>query len=79
MLRSRPLTRKVHGLGLFIAYHDGRLQTTEVLLDGERWPGGEAVVADSPAPLPDGRGVVRIFGLLGPVDSGFISEAGVPQ
>ncbi|MEU8797751.1 DUF6348 family protein [Spirillospora sp. NPDC048819] len=67
-LRSVPLTRKVHGLRLFIAYHDGRLQTNEVLLDGEQWPGGEAVVADSPAPLPDGRVAVRLFCLLVPVD-----------
>jgi hypothetical protein len=68
-LRAEPLTRKVHGIRLFIAYHDGRLQTNEVLLDSEPWPGGEAVVADSKAPLPDGRVAVRIFGLLVPVDN----------
>jgi hypothetical protein len=66
VLRSQPLTRKAHGLRVFIAYHDGRLQTNEVLLDGEQWPAGEAVVADSRAPLPDGRVAVRIFGLLVP-------------
>ncbi|MBB2913123.1 hypothetical protein FHS43_004421 [Streptosporangium becharense] len=66
-LRAEPLTRKVHGLRVFIAYHDGRLQINEVLLDNEQWPGGEAVVADSRAPLPDGRVAVRIFGLLVPV------------
>jgi hypothetical protein len=68
-LRAEPLTRKVHGLRLFIAYHDGQLQTNEVLLDSEQWPGGEAVVADSQTPLPDGRVAVRIFGLLVPVDN----------
>lgn len=68
-LRAEPLTRKVHGLRLFIAYHDGQLQTNEVLLDSEQWPGGEAVVADGHAPLPDGRVAVRIFGLLVPVDN----------
>ncbi|MFI7636740.1 DUF6348 family protein [Nonomuraea sp. NPDC049400] len=68
-LRAEPLTRKVHGLHLFTAYHDGRLQTNEMLLDNEPWPGGEAVVADSQAPLPDGRVAVRIFGLLVPVDN----------
>ncbi|MFG2091499.1 DUF6348 family protein [Spirillospora sp. NPDC048824] len=67
-LRSVPLTRRVHGLRLFTAYHDGRLQTNEVLLDGEPWPGGEAVVADSPAPLPHGRVAVRLFSLLVPAD-----------
>lgn len=65
-LRAEPLTRKVHGLRLFVAYHEGRLQTNEVLLDSEEWPGGEAVVADSRAPLPDGRVAMRIFGLLVP-------------
>ncbi|TDD80737.1 hypothetical protein E1293_20050 [Actinomadura darangshiensis] len=40
----------------------------EVLLDGEAWPGGEAVVAASPPPLPDGRVAVRLFGLLVPAD-----------
>ncbi|GGV02211.1 hypothetical protein GCM10010182_19790 [Actinomadura cremea] len=68
-LRSEPLTRKVHGLRLFAAHHDGRLETNEVLLDGEPWPGGQAVVAGGPAPLPDGRVAVRLFGLLVPVDS----------
>jgi hypothetical protein len=67
-LRSEPLTRKVHGLRLFLAHHDGRLQTNEVLLDGERWPRGEAVAAGSPAPLPDGSVAVRIFGLLVPAE-----------
>ncbi|MFG1998878.1 DUF6348 family protein [Spirillospora sp. NPDC048911] len=66
-LRSEPLIRKVHGLRFFIAYLDGRLQTNEVLLDGERWVGGEAVVAGSRAPLAEGRVAVRLFGLLVPV------------
>ncbi|MBB5781172.1 DUF6348 family protein [Nonomuraea jabiensis] len=66
VLRAEPLTRKVHALRLFIAHHDGRLQTNEVLLDSERWPAGEAAVAGSPAPLPDGRVAVRVFGLLVP-------------
>jgi hypothetical protein len=35
----------------------------------EPWPGGQAVVADSPAPLPDGTVAVRLFGLLVPADS----------
>ncbi|GAA4904361.1 hypothetical protein HD597_003358 [Nonomuraea thailandensis] len=64
-LRAEPLTRRVHGLRLFTSHHDGRLQINEVLLDSEPWPGGEAVVADSPAPLPDGRVAVRIFGPAG--------------
>jgi hypothetical protein len=68
-LRAEPLSRKVHGLRLFLAYHDGQLKTNEVLLDSDQWPGGEAVVADSQAPLPDGMVAVRIFGLLVPVDN----------
>jgi hypothetical protein len=48
------------------AYRDGQLQTNEVLLDGEQWPGGESVVANSEAPLPEGTVAVRIFGLLVP-------------
>ncbi|MEV5828732.1 DUF6348 family protein [Spirillospora sp. NPDC052242] len=65
-LRAEPLNRKAHGLCCFVAHHDGRLQTNEVLLDGERWPAGEAVVAATPAPLPDGPVAVRLFGLLVP-------------
>ncbi|MEU5877064.1 DUF6348 family protein [Spirillospora sp. NPDC047279] len=65
-LRARPLTRKVHGLRVFTAHNDGRAQSTEVLLDSEPWPAGEAVVAHHPAPLPDGRVAVRLFGLLVP-------------
>lgn len=49
-----------------IAYHDGLLQTNEVLLDSEPWPGGEAVVSHRQALLPDGMVAVRIFGLLVP-------------
>lgn len=67
-LRAEQLTRKVHGLRLFVEYHDGRLQTNEVLLDSEQWPGGETVVADSQALLAHGWVAVRIFGLLVPVD-----------
>jgi hypothetical protein len=65
-LRAEPLTRKVHWLRLFIAYNDGQLQANEVLFDSEQWPGGEAVVADSQAPVSEERGAVRIFGLLVP-------------
>ena len=65
-LRAEPLTRKVHWLRLFIAYNDGQLQANEVLLDSEQWPGGEAVVADSQAPVSEERVAVRIFGLLVP-------------
>lgn len=65
-LRAEPLTRKVHGLRLFTAYNEGRLETNEVLLDGEPWAAGQMVVANSPAPLPDGRVAVRVFGLLVP-------------
>jgi len=67
-LCAQHLPREVHGLRLFIAHRDGRLQTNEVLLDSETWPAGEAVVAGSQAPLPDGMVAVRIFGLLVPVD-----------
>jgi hypothetical protein len=48
------------------AYRDGQLQTNEVLLDGEQWPAGESVVANSETPLPEGTVAVRIFGLLVP-------------
>lgn len=66
VLRAEPLTRKVHWLRLFIAYNHGQLQANEVLLDSEQWPGGEAVVADSQAPVSEERVAVRIFGLLVP-------------
>jgi Family of unknown function (DUF6348) len=66
VLRAEPLTRKVHWLCLFIAYNHGQLQASEVLLDSEQWPGGEAVVADSQAPVSEERVAVRIFGLLVP-------------
>ncbi|MFE9103895.1 DUF6348 family protein [Actinomadura geliboluensis] len=67
-LRSQPLTRQVHWMRFFVAHHNGQLQTNEVLLDGAAWPAGEAVAARSPAPLPDGRVAVRLFGLLVPAD-----------
>ncbi|MEU8341113.1 DUF6348 family protein [Spirillospora sp. NPDC048832] len=67
-LRSQPLTRRVHWMRFFVAHHEGRLQSNEVLLDGAAWPAGEAVVAGSPAPLPDGRVAVRLFSLLVPAD-----------
>ena len=66
-LRAEDLSRKAHGLRLFIAYRDGHLQTNEVLLDSEQWSAGEAVVADSEAPVPDGMVAVRVFALLVPV------------
>jgi hypothetical protein len=69
VLRERELARAVHSLRVFTAYRDGRLQTNEVLLDNEPWPAGEAVVADSPAPLPDGAVAVRTFTLLTPVEA----------
>ncbi|RSN30981.1 hypothetical protein DL990_21480 [Amycolatopsis sp. WAC 01416] len=68
-LRAEKLGRKVHGLRLFVAHHDGGLLNNEVLLDSEPWPAGEVVVAESPAPLPEGRVAVRVFGLLVPVDA----------
>ena len=68
-LRAEPLSREVHGLRLFVAYRDGELLTNEVLLDGEPWPGGEAVTAAAAAPLAEGLVAVRVFGLLVPVDA----------
>ncbi|MEV6823939.1 DUF6348 family protein [Amycolatopsis sp. NPDC051102] len=65
-LRAEPLTRQVHALRLFSAHHDGRLQSSEVLVDSEPWAAGEALVASQAAPLP-GRVAVRVFGLLVPV------------
>ena len=65
-LRKETLSPKVHSLRLFVAHQDGRLHTNEVLLDSETWPAGEAVVADSQAPLPEGMVAVRVFGLLVP-------------
>jgi hypothetical protein len=65
-LRAEQLTPKVHSLRVFTAYHDGQLQTNEVLLDSEQWPLGQAMVADRQALLPEGRAAVRIFGLLVP-------------
>ncbi|MBE1534690.1 DUF6348 family protein [Actinomadura algeriensis] len=67
-LRAEPLTRRVHGLRLFVSYQDGVLRMNEVLLGGEPWAGGQAVVAGFPAPLPDGPVAVRVFGLLVPLD-----------
>jgi hypothetical protein len=67
-LRGQGLSRKVHGLRLFQAFRDGRLQNNEVLLDSKPWPEGEAAVAGTQAPLPDGLVAVRMFGLLVPAD-----------
>lgn len=68
-LRAEPLSREVHGLRLFVAYRDGELLTNEVLLDGDPWPGGEAVTAAAAAPLAEGLVAVRVFGLLVPVNA----------
>ncbi|RBQ16879.1 hypothetical protein DP939_27830 [Spongiactinospora rosea] len=68
-LRAEPLTRKVHGLRLFVAYHDGLLQTNEVLLDNAPWPTGETIAAHADAPLPDGNVAIRLFALLVPRSS----------
>lgn len=65
-LQAEPLNRKVHGLRIFTAYRDGRLQTNEVLLNGEPWPRGEAVVATASAPLPGGSVAIRLFALFVP-------------
>jgi hypothetical protein len=65
-LRDVPLSRQVHALRLFSCHQDGTLSTNEVLLDGEPWAAGEAVVAGSPPPAINGMVGVRIFGLLVP-------------
>jgi hypothetical protein len=65
-LSAQHLSHEVHALRLFMAFREGRLQNNEVLLDSEPWPAGEAAVASSHAPLPDGMVAVRIFGLLVP-------------
>jgi hypothetical protein len=65
-LRTQQLSREVHALRLFLVFREGQLQSNEVLLDSTPWPAGEAAVADSQAPLPDGMVAVRIFGLLVP-------------
>lgn len=65
-LRGQRLSPQVHALRLFLSFRDGRLQTNEVLLEGETWPAGEAAVADARAPLPDGTVAIRIFALLVP-------------
>ncbi|KFU81821.1 hypothetical protein SAMN04489729_0311 [Amycolatopsis lurida] len=68
-LRAEELSRKVHGLRLFVAHNDGVLLNSEVLLDSRPWSGGEAVVAAHPALLAEGRVATRVFGLLVPLDS----------
>lgn len=68
-LRAERLGRKVHGLRLFVAHNDGALLNNEVLLDSSPWSAGEAVVADHPALLAEGRVATRVFGLLVPIDA----------
>ena len=68
-LSAVDISLKIHGLRVFLAYRDGRLQTNEVLLDGEPWPAGEAVAAGSQAPLAAGMVAVRIFGLFVPAEN----------
>jgi len=65
-LREVPLSRAVHSLRLFVYHRDGDLLTNEVLLDGDDWTAGQAVVAAAPAPTTTGVIGVRIFGLLVP-------------
>jgi hypothetical protein len=65
-LRDVPLSRQVHALRLFSCHQDFALTTNEVLLDGEPWAAGEAVVAGSPPPAVNGMVGLRIFGLLVP-------------
>ncbi|MER7860296.1 DUF6348 family protein [Amycolatopsis japonica] len=68
-LRAEKLSRKVHGLRLFVAHNEGALLNNEVLLDSRPWSGGEAVVADHPALVAEGRIATRVFGLLVPIDA----------
>ncbi|MGW4131349.1 MULTISPECIES: DUF6348 family protein [Amycolatopsis] len=68
-LRAEKLSRKVHGLRLFVAHNEGALLNNEVLLDSRPWSGGEAVVADHPALVAEGRVATRVFGLLVPIDA----------
>jgi hypothetical protein len=66
-LREVPLSRAIHSLRLFTSHQDGRLQTNEVLLDGEPWADGEAIVAAAPPPAVAAREIgTRVFGLLVP-------------
>jgi hypothetical protein len=65
-LRDVPLNRAVHWLRTFTCHDDGDLTTNEVLLDGQPWAGGEAVVAAAAPPVPSGMVCVRLFGLLVP-------------
>lgn len=68
-LRAEKLSRRVHGLRLFVAHNDGALLNNEVLLDSRPWSGGEAVVVDHPALIAEGRVATRVFGLLVPADA----------
>jgi len=65
-LRDVPLSREVHWLRRFTCYQDGRLQTNEVLLDGEPWAAGETIAAAAPPPPATALIGVRMFGMLVP-------------
>jgi hypothetical protein len=64
-LRAQPLDDTVHALRVFTSYQDGVPTTNEVLLDGEPWAGGEAVVAAAQV-SPGTQVGRRFFGLLVP-------------
>jgi hypothetical protein len=65
-LRGEPLSRAIHSLRMLTGHRDGNLQTNEVLLDGEPWAAGQAVVAAAEPPATAGMIGRRIFGLLVP-------------
>jgi len=65
-LRAERLSREIHSLRVFTYHDNGALRTNEVLLDGQPWPAGEAVIGSAPAPVPDGPVAARLFGLAVP-------------
>jgi hypothetical protein len=61
-----PLARATHSLRIFTCHDHGALDTNEVLLDGEPWDAGQAVVAAAPGPATAERIGARLFALLIP-------------
>jgi hypothetical protein len=67
-LKELSLSRRVHGLRLFLSYRDGVLDVNEVVLDNEPCPAGQEAAAAVESDVAAGYVTIRVFGLIVPKD-----------
>jgi hypothetical protein len=67
-LRTVPLSRRVHGVRLFLSYRDGAIDVNEVILDNELCPAGQEAAAAVEPDITEDYVTTRVFGLIVPTD-----------